>query len=274
MNNNQNRFSSTEFNRLQQEMERVARETKWEYPVAITQGENQEFIPTLLDLREVGKPEVFEHGNVKRDNEGKLVSTHADGKLPQCYFRGEIRTYEFINRAGEVKRFKLPVMEGMSLSEMYKLAADIIQFAEVLRKFVNISTMTTKAVINACPNDVGLVLADKLLGLPGLTNSTEQILRSAWAKSGSTQNFNNFLKNHEQGKLMVELKDKFISNAAEQYAEACRGIASNLDNVANNTPAVSIATTNVPATVLNESPAAVREVSSITEQPKGLKNIL
>lgn len=259
--NNVNKFTASEINKLQRDIEKIAREAKWEYPVAMTTVAGTG-ATTVVQLKEVGQPTVMKHASTKDDANAKFV------------FKAQLKTYEFINRNGETKKIRIPDMEGMTTAELYKLAADMITFTESLRKFVNMQTMANEEVIKACPEGVGVVLADKLLGLPGINALTELALKDAWSRSQSTQAFTTFMQNHNADRAVVELKDKFIAASAEQYAEACRGIAANLEKFGNARVDRAIPTTGITATIVNDGSVSIAEVSSIREPKKSLKTIL
>lgn len=254
---NNTKFTASEQNKLQKDIEKVARDAKWEYPVAMTLSQGVD-ATTLLEVKEVGNPEFMEHGK-------------ADGKL---HFKACVRNYEFVNRNGETKRFRMPDAEGMTTEQLYSMTASMVKFTEILRKFVNVQTMTNRDVVSACPEGAGVVLADKLLGLPGINTTMEATLRNVWARSGSTQSFNAFMNDHSADRAVVELKDKFIAASSEQYAEACKGIAAALAKSGNTQVVAAPATTGVTPTIVAPVNASVNEITNIREAKKTLKNIL
>lgn len=254
---NNTKFTASEQNKLQKDIEKVARDAKWEYPVSMTLSQGAD-ATTLLEVKEVGNPEYIEHGK-------------PDGKL---HFKACIRNYEFINRNGETKRFRMPDAEGMTTEQLYSMASSIVKFTEILRKFINIQTMTNREVVAACPEGAGVVLADKLLGLPGINTTMEATLRNVWARSGSTVSFNAFMNDHSADRAVVELKDKFIAASAEQYAEACKGIANALAKNVNTQVTVTPATTGTTPTIVAPANASVNEITNIREVKKTMKTIL
>lgn len=253
-----NNFAPSALNKFQKEMEKTVRESKLVYPVVITTGKDGAITPSLVNLNEDERKVV------------KYEIEKGDFKLNLT-----LKTYNYIDGKGEQKSIQLPDLESLTTEDVYALGAKLFKFTEAYRQLINIFTMTAGEVAGAVgPTSAGLMMADRLLGLPGVSSPVENVLRNVWQKSGSPQTLNEYIQQYASTKEMTEAKDKFINASLIQYAEACNDIAKNIRKAGPVLAETQIQSTGVQPTIVNEAGPQVSEISALKESQQTFKNIL
>lgn len=253
-----NNFAPSALNKFQKEIEKIVRESNLQYPVVITTGKDGAITPSLVNLNEDERKMV------------KYEIEKGDFKL-----NVSLKTYNYIDNKGEKRTIQLPDVESLTTEDVYLLGAKLFKFAEAYRQLVNIFTMTVGEVAGAVGTaNAGLMMADRLLGLPGVPSHVENVLRNIWQKSGSPQTLNEFIQQYASTKEMTEAKDKFINASLTQYADACNEIAKNIRKAGPVLTETQIQSTGVQPTIVNEAGPQVSEISALKESQQTFKNIL
>lgn len=254
-------YTPSALNAFQKDAAERAKSSKWSYPCAIiaTDGKGSGPCVSVLPMTEVGAPTTYDY-SLKDQNSKKYLE-----------FKAQTQAYEFfIPETGEMKRITIPLMPNVPLPELLKTASGIFRFTEALRKFVNMSVMTRHEIINLGIKSSGIVLGDKLLGIPGINMFVEQGLRRIYETERSTVSINTFLSEHENSKVITELKDKNIASAMEQAAQACEKIAAGLEKKKGNVKVLNIGSTQTVPTVVAEPNINVAPISSINGKPENV----
>lgn len=252
-------WTPTEINKLKEDIETRAKKVNYQYPVVISNADGKTGRPVVssYELTEV-KTSAMEH------HFGK-------GQPDEFIFKGILGTYEWFDPATkETKKIVLPKMPKLDVVDLYNFAADMTKFQEALRKLTVLQTMTDPRVASTGLPTVGVILADKIIGEPGLSSTVESLLRESFVRFGSpSTTINNYLREHETSRAVVELKDKYWSALSTQYEIACRELAK---SVKNNVvvDSINLQSNGINPVVVNDAHIAVSEVTDGNKF--GLKN--
>lgn len=256
-------FTPSALNAFQKDAADKAKNTKWGYPCVIipTDGKGSGPCVSMLGLKEVGNPVTYDFD--LQDSKRYLT------------FKGQTQVYEFtVPETGEVKKIKIPLMPNLPLPELLKTAAGIFTFTEALRKFINMSVMTRREIINLGIQSSGIILGDKLLGIPGINMFVEENLRKIYDSEKNTVSINTFLSEHENAKVVTELKDKTVAAVLEQASQACEKIAEGLEKSVGGVSVLNIGSTQTVPTVVAEPNINVAPISSINEKNNSKATII
>lgn len=248
-------FTPTEVNRLKEDIENVGRKSKLSYPVTICNIDGKTGKPRVsaLELKPVSTKE-FNH-------------VLCPGTKKEFVFKGLLTTYEYFDpQSGETRRITFPDMDKLDTVDLLNFTADMIQFCEALRRLNTMGIMIDSRVVETKLPSTGVMLADKLLGEPGISSTVEMLLKESYVRYGSTaMNWNNYMKLHEDTRALVELKDKYWSSLNNQYEIACRKIAKKLAKSTGVSENVSLGSNGIIPTMVQDAHVAVSEVSDMTK---------
>lgn len=256
-------FTPSALNAFQKDAADKAKNTKWAYPCAIipTDGKGSGPCVSMLRLTEVGNPVTY---NYDLHDSARYLT-----------FKGQTQVYEFVvPETGEVKKIKIPLMPNVALPELLKTAAGLFTFTEALRKFINMSVMTRHEIVNLGIQSSGIILGDKLLGIPGINMFVEENLRKIYDSEKNTVSINTFLSEHENAKVVTELKDKTVAAVLEQASQACEKIAEGLEKSVGTVAVLNIGSTQTVPTVVAEPNINVAPISSINEKNNAKATII
>lgn len=254
MNNFEKSYEPKNITDFTKKVKEVAEKTKIDYPVFInTSGATA--IPSIykMNLKEVCKTFEMEEGSA--DSPDKVYTK----------FVGTLGEYEFVNIYGEKKKIKLPILPDMKPEQIYQFAADFLEYANSLRTFVNIYTMTNANVIALDSKDTGIIFADKLLNPTGTSVEIEQAIRSVYGSMDvNVSKVNEYIRIHEEQRVLISLTDKFITGQLNILVKGCRGFAKRLKENVAITP-VRIDSTNVTPVMTKEGKDSVKIVSAAAQ---------
>ena len=248
-------FTPTEVNKLREDIETVGRKSKASYPVVISEADGKTGRPVVsaYKLNEISSREIKYH--------------FGEGTKEEFIFRGILSTYEYFDpNVREMKKVIYPKMPKMDLIDLYNFTAEFLEFADAQRRLITMNTMTSEIIVNTGLPSVGVVLADKLLGEPGISSTVEMLLRENYIRMGiSSVNVNTYLKEHENGRAVTELKDKYITSALGNFSFACREIAKVLKSKPVQTQSVNLGSNGINPSVVADANISVSAVTNMSK---------
>lgn len=240
-------YTSVQIDALKRDIEEKCKSSNVKYPICISSddGKGEAVASILPNLEKVGDAKKFEYDT------------------PGLVFKGAIQKYKFIvPSTGETGYIELPVDEGMDVKALYTMGASIIEYAEAYRKLINMTTSIHASVVRTGMLNSGVVLADMIAGVPGISTVVEKVIKATLDKSLPVSVVNEYLKRHESVRVVTEMKDKYMAANNKQYAEACRLIAKKISDA----PAIKGAafeSNGINPSVVHEAPMSVLETTSI-----------
>lgn len=251
-------YSGTEINTLVRDVEEKVTGEKYAYPVmidAVGRGGRPKavLVRNLVEL----ESKTFTH-----DKNGTVI-------------KGETALYEFDAQDGTKQKIRLAKTAIEDQVELLRTSADLLEYAEGMRKLTNLNIMTNKVmdVLVNNPN-VGLLLSDKLLNNPGVSVVAEREIRECLGgvKAPIAQ-VNAATSKHTGTRTLVYMKDRYASAFISQYIEGCRQLANALEAGLKVVQPLDIQSTGVQPTVINEAPMQVTEIAH-SEPKKDMKSIM
>lgn len=257
-------YSGTQINSLVMDIESKAREEKFRYPVVIQD-----------DKTGYGRSEV---AVINKEAQKIKETKNINVDLGTIKFVCPLRTIEFLGLDGTNQKIVLPNGENVPNDpvKLLRAIADIMEGAEALRKYCNLTLMTNKQMSSISSPSTGVLLADKLTDHQGVTVQAEQEIRMMLGGvNAPLAQVNAMLKQHDANRVVMSMKDKYLSACNRQYVDVIRLFADTLEKAGKTAPVTNIETTGAAPTVVNDINPVVQEV--LLQTPKkddGFKSIL